>query len=209
MIVSINSNEYRGTFKCKRKVRTIAEVDSINDLMTNYSNLRTADAIIYKGNIDDLIETITPDNAKDIFVLYCVNPDIINLQTLNKLSQYNVLCRVPEGYSNMEQLYTISTMHPNVRFCGGKLLKLDGVQIGVFSDEKPKRYIFTDNYGCQEDVRTLQYLDDNDIAYEFTEEKIGVLTRQVKPNKSKGVGAKAQSKVKKQLKYNQGGLTAF
>ena len=212
MIVCIDANEYRGKFSCKqRNVKTIAEAHSISELLGNYKNLSTANAILYSGDIDNLIVTMTPDNAKQIFIVYEVNPDVINLGLLDKLQEYNVLCRVPDGYNNMQHICTLSEMYPNLRFCGGYLLQLDGVRIGVFDAENPKRYIFKDKYGCQEDVVSLSNLDEKGVKYSFVDiEEQGVHIDKSSTKKPKADSKKrAKADIKKQPKFTQGGLSIF
>lgn len=46
------------------------------------------------------------------------------------------LVRLPEGYSNMLELYNLQKKYPDVRFIGGKLLNIEGVNIGR-EDETP------------------------------------------------------------------------
>lgn len=219
VIVKLRIDECRGKLSTKKKVQTIVEVSSVEALTENYTNAKTANTIIYNGDIDSFVEAFTPDTASNINVLYEVNPDIINLQVLDKLKDYNVLCRVPKEYNNMEQLFKLNSMYPNVRFCGGHLLLINGVNIGAILFEKPKRYIFKDEYSCQEDVVDLSYLDENGIIYEFVAPKEnGVKSirpkRPSKPKSDKPKVSKAKTKAKepkpkKQSKYISGGMDAF
>jgi len=212
MIVKMASNECVGKFTSKRKIQTVVEVETIEDLRSNFNNIKTADVVVYKGDIDTFIDSFTPDNVLNVDIMYSVNPDIVNLSLLDKLKGYNVLCKVPDGYHNMEQLHSISSMYGNIRFCGGHLLALDGINIGLFDVEKEKRYVFKDEYSCQEDIKTLADLDELGITYAFTSPKENVpkIPKIKAPKVLKDTTKKPKvSKPKKQPKFNVGGMGAF
>ena len=62
---------------------------------------------------------------KNVFLKIEANPDIMNLDRLAKMKAYNILCSVPEGYNNMQQLYELNQMYHNLHFCGGNFLYLN------------------------------------------------------------------------------------
>ena len=214
MIVKMNSSECRGKLTTKKKVQTIVVVNSFEELSTNFSNLKYADVLIYTGDINELISSFTPDSVSafpfKLYIQYTVkNPDLINMSLLDELNGYNILCRVPDDYCNMEQLFNINSMYPDVYFCGGHLLKLDGVNIGLFDSERLKRYVFKDEYSCQEDVVSLA--DIGDYSFSIPKEK-GVSLPKPKKVKEKVAKLPKVSKPKKsvkQSKFSKGGLTAF
>ena len=218
MIVSMKAAECRGKFKCgNNKSQTIVIVDNFEEYKTLYDNIMLNDVVIYKGDIDEYIISVTPDNAKKVFLYIEVNPDIMNLDKLAKLKDYNVLCKVPEGYNDMQQLYELNKMFPNIHFCGGNLLYLDGINYGVFEVKKPVRFVMNDEYSCQQDVIALEDLE---VEYEFVQSKgetikVKAKTKKEKPVKEPKVSKKEKEekvvkpKANKSNKYKTGGLSMF
>lgn len=218
MIVSMKAAECRGKFKCgNNKSQTIVIVDNFEEYKTLYDNIMLNDVVIYKGDIDEYIISVTPDNAKKVFLYIEVNPDIMNLDKLAKLKDYNVLCKVPEGYNDMQQLYELNKMFPNIHFCGGNLLYLDGINYGVFEVKKPVRFVMNDEYSCQQDVIALEDLE---VEYEFVQPKgetikVKAKTKKEKPVKEPKVSKKEKEekvvkpKANKSNKYKTGGLSMF
>ena len=208
MIVSMKSGECRGKFKCRRKSQTIVVVESFEEYKSNYNNIMTCDAIIYNGNIDEYISSVTPDNAKNVFFFFFCNPDIANIQKLGMLKDYNVMYSLPNGYSDMEQLYNLNKIYPNIHFCGGKMLYLEGINYGVIKRaQAPVRYVFTDEYSCQQDVIALEDVTE---SYEFIQgngESIVVKKEDVAQNKKKQ--AKESKTESKSNKFKTGGLSMF
>ena len=198
MIVSMTAAECKGKFKCGKKTQTIVTVDDFGDYKTYYNNIMLNDAIIYKGDIDEYISHVTPDNAKNVFLRIEANPDIVNLDRLAKMKAYNVLCSVPDDYNNMQQLYELNQMYPNIHFCGGNLLYLDGIKYGVFEVKKPGRYIMTDEYSCQQDVTPI---DEVGVDYEFVQPRGETITVNAKTDKARKALDKV--KVKKQKEEDE------
>lgn len=216
----MKSAECRGKFKCSRKNQTIVTVDNFEEYKSNYNNIMTCDAIIYNGDINEYISNVTPDNAKKVFLHLTGNPDIANIEKLGMLKNYNVMYSLPDGYCDMEQLYNLNKMYPNIHFCGGKTLYLEGINYGVIKRaQSPVRYVFTDEYSCQQDVIALEDVTED---YEFVQgkgESIVVKKKDVnKPKQSNKVAKenKAESKNKtegknktKSSKFKTGGLSMF
>ena len=204
----MKSGECRGKFKCRRKSQTIVVVESFEEYKSNYNNIMTCDAIIYNGNIDEYISSVTPDNAKNVFLHITGNPDIANIQKLGMLKDYNVMYSLPNGYSDMEQLYNLNKIYPNIHFCGGKMLYLEGINYGVIKRaQAPVRYVFTDEYSCQQDVIALEDVTE---SYEFIQgngESIVVKKEDVAQNKKKQ--AKESKTESKSNKFKTGGLSMF
>ena len=204
----MKSGECRGKFKCRRKSQTIVVVESFEEYKSNYNNIMTCDAIIYNGNIDEYISSVTPDNAKNVFLHITGNPDIANIQKLGMLKDYNVMYSLPNGYSDMEQLYNLNKIYPNIHFCGGKMLYLEGINYGVIKRaQAPVRYVFTDEYSCQQDVIALEDVTE---SYEFVQgngESIVVKKEDVAQNKKKQ--AKESKTESKSNKFKTGGLSMF
>lgn len=48
------------------------------------------------------------------------------------------IVKLPDGYSNMRQLKAYNNKYPSVRFVGGYLLKVDGVNIGRYPEGREK-----------------------------------------------------------------------
>lgn len=181
MIVSMKAVECQGKFKCSKKVQTIVTVETFEDYKKYYNNIMLNDVIVYNGDIDEYIANVTPDNAKNVFLHINCNPDIINLDVIEKMKEYNVMCTVPEGYNNMQQLYELNKMYSNIHFCGGNLLYINGVNIGLFEIKKVNRYIMTDEYSCQQSVIPL---DEVDVDYEFVKPKGETVKIKAKVNKA-------------------------
>ena len=208
MIVSMASKECGGKLKYSKKVKTIVIVDDFEEYKRNYNNIMMNDAVIYKGDIEEFVDCVTPENAKQVFLFLSANPDILNLSSIDKIKDYNVLCNVPANYSNMEQLYNLSQMYPNIRFCGGELVLLKGVNIGVFDTEKPKKFVFNDPYSCQEPVTDISEIE----GYTFVQTNNGVQTVKVKATKPKDTKTKAEKRTtsgKKKNTFKTGGLSMF
>ena len=63
----------------------------------------------------------------------------VTLEELDRVTEQEgvkILVRLPEGYCDMRTLWNISQERPEVRFIGGNLLKIDGVNIGRYGDCK-------------------------------------------------------------------------
>lgn len=213
----MKSEQCRGKFKCSRKNQTIVTVDNFEEYKSNYNNIMTCDAIIYNGNIDEYINSVSPENAKKVFLHIKGNPDVANIEKLGMLKNYNVMYSLPDGYCDMEQLYNLNKMYPNIHFCGGKTLYLEGINYGVIKRALlPVRYVFTDEYSCQQDVIALEDVTE---SYEFVQGKDESVVvkkekvtqpKQPKQIKSKPEKEKTEGKGKtKSSKFKTGGLSMF
>lgn len=171
MIVKLQPEELSGRLMIDdKKVTTMTEISSIEELKNLIVTAKFvySDILLYKGSIDDLLTvTLTPEQKAKLMVYQAINPDLYDIETLSRLQGYTILGMTSSDYHNMEQLYKVNTIYPNIRFCGGYFCKLDGVKIGLIED-KSKEVVFNNKYSISDEVIDLFELDNRGIEYEFT-----------------------------------------
>lgn len=81
--------------------------------------------------------TYCPNELKDnIFRLYNLGDDLSKVE--EEIEGIIPMLVLPEGYSDMREVYNISLKHPRLRFTGGNLLEIPGIKIGRYDKGKEK-----------------------------------------------------------------------
>lgn len=104
--------------------------------------------------------------------------------TLTNLgSKIRVLVKLPKDYSDMKTIHAYSQKYPNIRFCGGNLIRLDGCNVGCIGKEDISKKIpdnrigvLAEGCGC---VFQNIHIDDVDTL-EFYESKSNVTEKKVR-----------------------------
>lgn len=159
--------------------------------------------VLDKGN-----EFVTFVEAPTTFCPTSFKGRVFNQYSLNQLEGGLVkpvndvidLVKLPEGYCDMLRLKNLTEEMPDIRFIGGKLLGVEGVNIGRTDAGKDKMSpVFIDFYD------TFLEVDLNDLSgiqekVKKTRTKIeGVAKTKVAKGKKKSSGEKAERKVPKRV----------
>lgn len=112
-----------------------------------------------------------------------------------------VVLKLPKTYTDMKSIYDYSRKYPNVRFCGGKFLRLEGCNIGCIGQSDvfrkvPDSKLSIVSEGCSCVFQNI-HIDDLDVV-EFYDSKTSVSEKKVKSSSNKPK-AKSKPKPKKHL----------
>lgn len=78
-----------------------------------------------------------PNELKDnIFRLYNLGDDLSTVE--EEIEGVVPMLVLPEGYSDMREVYNIAVKYPRLRFIGGNLLEIPGIKIGRYDKGKEK-----------------------------------------------------------------------
>lgn len=119
-------------------------------------------------------------------------------------SRLRVAIELPKDYTDMRAVMQYSKKYPNMRFCGGKLLRIDGANLGAVTQAEIHKKIpdsripiIAEGCGCILPNLTVEEAD----VVEFYDAKTLVKEKKVKEKTAtlKQSKAKAKSKPKKQL----------
>lgn len=93
-------------------------------------------ALLYFVGDNEILVSKDLSNSKIAIKLL---PDRIDDEFISNLAKVpqsvRIICKLPEGYSDMRQVYTLSRLYPNIRFCGGNLISLLHCKLGCISAE--------------------------------------------------------------------------
>lgn len=99
------------------------------------------------GNVEEALrqKSINPGKVKCVTVKgFEGSDDVFKEVTLRDLENFegvvgqNTLCRLPDGFSDMFIIDTLSKKNPSIRFIGGNLLELPGLKVGRYDEGKEK-----------------------------------------------------------------------
>lgn len=143
---------------------------------------------------------IAVDTDLPVFRSYTLKDALENGMKTDYIPLVNVGEDFPNANVNMRTLYELSSSHPGVRFIGGRLLALNGINIGRFDEGKSKM--------------SVNYSDVYDNFLEVKLSEIGNLKEIVKKSRKKLEDAEDKPKKKKVSKEHKPGkaskrVTAF
>lgn len=175
-LVGIKTN-YNNKIK-NHYIRFIVDEYSIDNAIQNIKNNKWVVALDYEGDLQYLFSIDTVPNVpiivtkemKEInelsvgFFMKCV-PDwvIVSIKT-------------PSDFTDMKIIEALSKEYKNVRFCGGKLLRLPGCNIGCIQrDEVPKVpdskiSFYTEGCSCIMITMPIEEVEGVDLLYKDKEE---------------------------------------
>lgn len=148
MLLTLNYNEVQGN-----AVKAIIDGKSVTCFMRVIVNEENIEEAIkkFKGNkwvvSLEYVGDITFLNGKDLTgVTVIVKQEIekvgmdIDFTLKSIQSDVRVVFKLPKEYNDMMSIYNYSQKYPNIRFCGGNLIRLEGCHIGCIgvSDIKKK-----------------------------------------------------------------------
>lgn len=88
----------------------------------------------------------------NVFRLYELGEDLDGV--LEEVEGVVPMLVLPEGYSDMRELYSISIKYPNLRVTGGNLLEIPGLKIGRYDKGKEKMSsVFNGVYDIFQEVK--------------------------------------------------------
>lgn len=115
-VAKFSCNPYVTAFDYKGKnIQQFKDIDTRNKVVIGY--LKGLDVV--------------KDRAKIVSVLESV-PECVR-----------VVMKLPEGFKDMQTLQELSTSYPNIAFCGGKLIRIQGVRIGCTQPEDLAAFHFS------------------------------------------------------------------
>lgn len=203
MIVKLNYDDMKGdnlsvtVGKTVRKPNIIMRVNqsNIEDAIVKFNN--SVSAFLYTDSIESLQQFKTLKMEK---VRIEISADPSDDDIVDRLSvipaEYTVIMKLPNNYSDMRVLSTLSAMFPNLRYCGGMICNIAPIRLGCIDDrdvDKTRKQFFYVNTCCC--IEKPEYLDD--LEYEFTD----------KPVKEKSSSAKVRSKLPSYI--GLGGINNF
>lgn len=149
---------------------------------------------------------------KDIPTTFCPSSfegRVFNEYSLEDLTQNKVkpvngvvsLISLPKGYSDMLKLKKLSDMYPGIRFIGGKLLGVEGVNIGRLDLGKEKMSpVFEDIYDTFVEVDLDDLSGLQEIVKKTRKRAEGVgKTKTSKKSRKAGSGEKKEKKIPKRV----------
>jgi hypothetical protein len=155
------------------------QVDELNivEALAKFKGNKHVASFDYVGE-PSFLKTIDIGNAivivsKDIEKLD-MNVDFI----MNDLdSRIRVVFKLPNDYTDMKAIYDYSAKYPNVRFCGGNLIRLEGCNIGCIGQADitkkiPDSRLSITSEGCACVMANI-HIDDSDTV-EFYEAKLTI-----------------------------------
>lgn len=130
--------------------------------------------------------------------------DVIDMNVdfvLNSIdSKIRVVFNLPKEYSNMKSIFEYSKKYPNIRFTGGKLLRLDGCNVGAITQAELFKKIPENRIPLvvedTVDVYPTYHIDELDIVEFYDAKLVGEKKVRSTSNSSK---SKTPAKPKKQL----------
>ena len=134
---------------------------------------------------------ITVDTDLPVFRSYTLEDALENGMKTEYIPLVNVGDDFPNANVNIRTLYELSLSHPGVRFIGGRLLALNGINIGRFDEGKSKM--------------SVNYSDVYDNFLEVKLSEIGNLKEIVKKSRKKLEDAEDKPKKKKVSKEHKPG----
>lgn len=127
--------------------------------------------ILFEGDISDLCGK----DLSNVKVGVKFTFDIFDSENEAKLMEIpqtvRCICKLPEGYSDMRKIFTLSSLCPNVRFCGGNLINIQGCNLGCITltdlGRKEKQGVRVSSCFCVEKPQDVDGLN-----LEFVKEKV-------------------------------------
>lgn len=120
-------------------------------------------------------ESLTNINAEEIYNMFTKLPKHVDLDI-----------ELPSNYNDLQNIYNLSNSFPLLRFIGGNLFRIKGVNLGHFSEYflKNRNIKYTiDSYLTKEQIDLIPCVDYKKERIEATEDKIMVLNTTPKEKK--------------------------
>lgn len=176
------------------------EVDESNivEAIDRFRGNRYVASLDYVGE-EGYLKTI---DIEGILVIVAKSVDMIDGGTEYYLSELDPRVRpvlkLPRDFSDMKQLFDLSQKFPNVHFCGGHLIKIDGCNIGAItrndiSKKIPDSRIPLVTEGCACVFQNITIEDADSV--EFYEARVSPMERKSRST-SKGKSKSSTSRKK-------------
>lgn len=187
------SKEKSGKLVIAREDKKSADKVTLNVVV------RDGDQAVFKnltGNercvtfIDNPVSTCPEEWKGKVFNEY---PFGIDYSSISEVDGVISLIRLPKAYSDMRTLKDINKDYPNLRFIGGNLLGIEGVNIGRYEQGKSKMSpVFSEMYDTFLEV-PLSELDNIEELVRRNKRKVTSMSDGKRSGKGRGSGSSKNS----------------
>lgn len=185
MIVSIpyeqvKGNNLNGVYEDKEYsfyMRIGVNEDNVIEAISQWGTSRNVIAFDYDGDLSKLASL--PSISKAIIIHKKIDLSVINIEMylVTVPKTVRVVLELEDNYSDMRTLKHLSSKYPQVRFCGGNVIRLNGVNLGcILQDDLPKKVaaskIGVVCKGCSCIDKTIKFEDVTNPIFTMEVEKI-------------------------------------
>ena len=179
--ISAIKTKYKGREK-SHYIRFIVDEYSIQSALEKVRDNKWVVALDYEGDISYLNNVKYKEYDKPVIVfreIEKVTEDIIRELMKSVPFWVRVAVKTPGDFNDMRVIFNLSKKYPNIRFCGGKFLRLDGCNIGCIGREDIPRKVaeskidyYTKGCNCIIKTHNIEEVEGYEFIYSSEEEKL-------------------------------------
>ena len=179
--ISAIKTKYKGKEK-SHYIRFIVDEYSLQPALDRVRENKWVVGLDYEGDISFLQNIQYKEKDKSVIVIRELK-DVNETTVRNIIKKIPIWVRVviytPEDFSDMKFIFEMSKKYPNLRFSGGKFLRLEGCNIGCITKEDiPKKVAeskidyFTKGCSCIIKTVDIEDVEGYEFVYSEEEEKL-------------------------------------
>lgn len=166
----------KGEIEKQRYIRYKVDEYSIRRCLEETKNNSWVVGIDYVGDMQELKSVEYKPGYKPVIVIKDVG-DIV-IKEIPKIKKQlpewvRLVLRLPQTFKDMRKIHNLGQNYPEIRVCGGELIRLEGCQIGCITDtDLPKevtdmkKLYTTKGCGCVQLTMNITELDNYEVMYE-------------------------------------------